>query len=93
MLISVSYMCVIAPAVVLEPHGILKDKEATCYPAPKFEHSLHLINKEANVVHSEHVITSRGPATAMEFALKLLEVVTNRDKAVQVASDMLYNYY
>lgn len=38
-----------------------------------------------------NLVTSRGPGTAFDFALKLGEILVGLDKAKQVASGMLYN--
>lgn len=47
------------------------------------------VYKEENVVVDGNVITSRGPGTAFQFALKLVEILTNREKAAEVAKGML----
>ena len=50
--------------------NILNDKNATCYPG--FEKELnckeYLLDK---VVVSDNIITSRGPATAFDFAFEI----------------------
>ncbi len=62
-----------APAVLAKA-GILEDKIATIYPG--MENQLPK-PREAKVIMSENVITSRGPGTSMDFALKLAEI-TNK---------------
>ena len=61
----------------LKTAGVLSDNY-TCYPG--FEEKIAqdgYINK-ANVVVDQNIITSKGPATAMEFALQLVkELVGN----------------
>ena len=77
-----------APAVVLQHHGLLGDRRATCHP--NFTHLLE--NPEAvesRVVVDETCITSRGPGTALEFALKLVELLLGPEKAEEVAQPML----
>jgi 4-methyl-5(b-hydroxyethyl)-thiazole monophosphate biosynthesis len=57
-----------APAVVLAPLGILDGIKAVCYPAPKFESAIPNLDTSAKnllVVEDGHVITSKGPGTAM----------------------------
>ena len=78
-----------APAVVFSPMGILLEKSATCYPAPKFRSTL---TQESNlkVVQDGHIITSQGPGTAMEFALKLIEVLFGADKSASIAKELLF---
>jgi protein deglycase len=77
-----------APAVVFEYHGLLKGKQATCHPA--FVDKLE--NKEAvesRVVVDGRCITSRGPGTALEFALKLVELLYDREKATEISQAMV----
>ena len=79
-----------APAVVLQHHGLLTGLRATCHPAFVDE----LENKEAlesRVVVDGNCITSRGAGTALEFALKLVEILHGREKAEEVAAPMLAN--
>lgn len=75
-----------SPAVALKPHGLLKDKKATCYPSLLSE----LDNPEQEkVVVDGNCITSQGPATALEFALKLVELLFDKQKSREVAKAML----
>lgn len=77
-----------SPAVVFEHHGLLAGKKATCHPA--FVEKLE--NKEAaenRVVVDGTCVTSRGPGTAIEFALKLIELLFDKEKAQKVAGPML----
>ena len=72
------YAICAAPALALAPTGILNGKKATCYPAM----SDKLKNKEAagqRVVVDGNCITSQGAGTAMEFSLKLVEVLYGCD--------------
>lgn len=68
-----------APSV-LGGLGILKGLKATCYPGfePQLEGAEIL---HAPVVQDGHVVTSRGAGTALEFALKLVEVAVGVEKA------------
>jgi 4-methyl-5(b-hydroxyethyl)-thiazole monophosphate biosynthesis len=77
-----------APAVVLETHGLLENRRATCHPA----FSEHLKNDEKmadRVVVDGNCVTSRGPGTALEFALKLVELLFGEERAQAVAEPML----
>lgn len=70
-----------ASPVVLAEAGILKGKRAVCYPGfdlPGAEIS------DDPVVRDGKVITSRGPGTAMDFSLELLEILAGRSKRDQV---------
>ena len=75
-----------SPAVALKPHGLLKDKKATCYPSLLSD--LHNA-QQAKVVVDGNCITSQGPATALEFALKLVELLLDKQKSQEVAKAML----
>ncbi len=69
-----------APAVVLEPLGVLKGKKATCFPG--FEHRFQEAEFVTDrVVIQENVITSRGPATAGEFAVTLVRYLAGDEAA------------
>lgn len=75
-----------SPAVVLKPHGLLGNKKATCYPSLLSE----LDNaQQEKVVVDGNCITSQGPATALEFSLKLVELLLGKQKANEVAQAML----
>jgi len=78
-----------APAVVLAPLGLLKDKLATCYPQmeKEFPSDAKFIPKPVVVDHN--LITSRGPATAMEFALTIVEQLAGENVRRQVAQAIL----
>lgn len=77
-----------APAVVLASQGLLAGP-ATCYPAPAFRETLaHGVSEDAVVV-TNHVITSQGPGTALEFALQLGEMLFGKEKREEIAQQML----
>ncbi|MBA0792014.1 hypothetical protein Gohar_016547 [Gossypium harknessii] len=77
-----------SPALVLEPHGLLKGKKATAYPAmcDKLSDQSHIDNR---VVVDGNLITSRGPGTSMEFALGIVEKFFGRPKALELAKGLL----
>ena len=77
-----------APVVVLQHHGLLAGRQATCHPsvADRLENAESVA---ARVVVDGPCVTSRGPGTAVEFALKLVELLYGAEKARQVADHML----
>jgi len=78
-----------AAPIILAKADIIKDRNITSYPG--FEEELKGCNyKEDRVVVDNNIITSRGPATAMEFSYKLLEVLGN-DSYKSLSKGMLYN--
>lgn len=75
---------------VLGRLGLLAGKRATSYPG--FVDRMHLPGvtylAEA-VVQDGTVITSRGPGTAMDFALHLIEVLAGRAKREEVEAGLV----
>jgi len=68
--------------------GILKGKQAVCYPGfEKYLKGAEIINHP--VAESGNVITGRGPAAAIQFALKLVEKLVSAEKSELIASQML----
>lgn len=68
--------------------GLLSGKEATCYPG--IEDLLKGAKLSSDpVVQSGKIITSKGPATAMLFALKIVEVLVGKETAQKVKADLL----
>jgi 4-methyl-5(b-hydroxyethyl)-thiazole monophosphate biosynthesis len=77
-----------APAVVLETHGLLQGRAATCHPS--FSQQLSDPSyAQSNVVFDQGCVTSRGPGTAMAFSLKLVELLFGKDKMASVAEPMV----
>jgi 4-methyl-5(b-hydroxyethyl)-thiazole monophosphate biosynthesis len=77
-----------APAVVFQPHGLLAGKKATCHPgrADTLENRAAV---NSRVVVDGNCITSQGPGTAMEFALKLVELLLGKEKMKEVAGPLV----
>lgn len=78
-----------APAVVLQPMGLLDGARATCHPA--FASKLPSCEDVA-VVEDGARITSRGPGTAFAFALAIVRRLAGEDVADEVAAPMCLNY-
>ncbi len=77
-----------SPAVVLHYHGLLASRRATCHPffVDQIEGNDAI---DSRVVVDDTCITSRGPGTALEFALKLVECLYGKKKAGEVAAPMI----
>jgi protein deglycase len=75
-----------SPVVVLQHHGLLKGKRATCHPA--LQPQLNNLIPERVVVDG-NCITSQGPGTAIEFALQLVALLFDQDRADKVAQAMV----
>lgn len=77
-----------APALVLSRAGIINNKRATSYPGMD-EYMSEAIYQNENVVIDENIITSRGPATALEFSYNLVQALGQR--AEPLKTGMLFN--
>mmetsp|Transcript_69092 Transcript_69092/g.137019 ORF Transcript_69092/g.137019 Transcript_69092/m.137019 type:complete len:184 (-) Transcript_69092:346-897(-) len=76
-----------APAVVLLPAGLIPEgASATCHPG--FAATLPNCSED-RVVTQGKLVTSRGPGTAIEFALKLISLAISEEKAAEVSGPML----
>ena len=78
-----------APALALAPAGVLDGKKATCYPGfeQNFPASVSFSNER--VVVDGNIITSRGPGSALEFALELVEQLAGKEKAKALTEGLL----
>lgn len=79
-----------AGPTVLEQAGVLKGRQGTSYPG--FEKELSLAEyKDDLVVVSDHIVTSRGPATALILGFELLRQLGLGKEADRIWDDMLMN--
>lgn len=78
-----------SPAVALSPSGILSGRKVTCYPGFEKEFPKDVSFVEDRVVMDGNVITSRGPGSALEFALKIVEELVSKEKANTLREGML----
>ncbi|MDR2791079.1 MAG: DJ-1/PfpI family protein [Campylobacteraceae bacterium] len=78
-----------AAPYVLKTAGVLKG-EYTCYPS--MENAIGLDGYAADkkvVLNDENIITSQGPATAIDFALFVLEKLEGKLKAASIRQAVL----
>jgi 4-methyl-5(b-hydroxyethyl)-thiazole monophosphate biosynthesis len=77
-----------APSVVLDKHGFFSGStRATCHSAFTFSHCPRM--SDSVVVDADHkLITSKGPGTALQWALVCVSALVGKEKAVNVASSM-----
>ena len=78
-----------SPAIVLARLGILKDRSVTCYPGLEEKFDKDTTYKEDDVVIDGNIITSRGPATAMEFALGIVEKMCGKEMKDKLSKAIL----
>ena len=79
-----------AAPTILGHKGILNGKKACCYPGMQDE----LVGAEVSfdeVVVDGNIITSRGMGTAAAFGLKLVELMTDKPTADNLAKAVVYN--
>jgi 4-methyl-5(b-hydroxyethyl)-thiazole monophosphate biosynthesis len=75
-----------AAPLILARLGLLDGKIATIYPGME----RNLPKPRANrVVVDGNIITSQGPGTAIEFALKLVEVLDNKVKSERIRREIV----
>ncbi|GAB2254349.1 hypothetical protein Droror1_Dr00022158 [Drosera rotundifolia] len=67
----------------------IQGKKATAFPAmcSKLSDQSEI---ESRVVVDGNLITSRGPGTAMEFSLAIVEKFLGREKPIEIAKTMLF---
>lgn len=75
-----------APSV-LATAGVLDDKRATSFPGA-LDHFPKVMRQLGAVVEDGKLITSRGPGTAMDFALTLVERLAGRNKRDEVEAGL-----
>ncbi len=77
-----------SPAVILEHHGLLKGKKATCHPG-FVDQLANPESVESIVVTDGNCVTSRGAGTAVAFALELVRLLYGPEKRAEVAGAMV----
>ncbi len=75
-----------APALILNPLGLLDGKHATGYPAMR-DQLLHYVDRP--VVVDGHTITGQGPASSIAFALMCVEQLSGEATRRAVAEALL----
>ena len=80
------YIRIFALPTILKKAGIVKNRSITCHPSvkPKF-----YANIDDRVVIEWKLITSQSPGTAMELALKLVEIHFGVDRMKNVNAGVL----
>lgn len=77
-----------AAPVVLQSAGILQGRAVTSHPSVK-EELKGVRYSEDRVVADGHIMTSRSPGTAMEFAMQLVEKLFDQDRVSTVNKGVL----
>ena len=69
--------------------GVLKSSY-TCYPGFESQIAHPGYTNSANVVKDQNIMTSKGPATAMEFALQIVRELKGEQVYSKLKSDLLF---
>lgn len=79
-----------APSVLLRA-GIMEGRKATVHPAGRseFRSDQYLDDR---VVVDGNIITSKAPGTAMEFALKIVEILAGRERMKAVKEEVFAKF-
>jgi 4-methyl-5(b-hydroxyethyl)-thiazole monophosphate biosynthesis len=77
-----------APSVLIKA-GIMAGRKATVSPSGKAQMQACARYSEERVVVDGNLITSQSPGTAMEFALKLVEVLAGEEKMLQIKAQTI----
>lgn len=77
-----------AAPYALDVAGVLKNGY-TCYPGIEDEITADGYNSKEMVVESANIITSRGPSTAIYFALAIVKKLAGNDVYMQLRADLL----
>lgn len=75
-----------AAPIALEAAGVLAGKRATVYPGNELPSATIVLER---VVVDGNIVTSRGPGTALEFSLALVEKLVSVEKANQLRAAMI----
>jgi protein deglycase len=77
----------LGPAVLMKA-GVLEGRKATISPYGKNQIPKD-IYADGRVVVDNNLVTSKSPGTAMEFSIKLVEILAGKEKAIEVSEQVL----
>lgn len=78
-----------AGSLAIKAAGIGKDNAITSHPSVKGELEKDYHYKDDRVVIADKLITSRGPGTAIEFALAIVEALVGKEKRVEITDPII----
>jgi len=75
---------------ILASAGLLKGRRVTSFPSALDQSQLAAVRyEETAVVQDGHILTSRGPGTAMDFALAIIDILAGRAKRDEVEQGLM----
>lgn len=78
-----------AAPTILGHRGLLVGKKACCYPGMEDQLQGAEVTKD-KVTVADKIITSRGMGTAIPFALKIVELLVDKDAADKLSSAIVF---
>lgn len=87
-----------APALILEHHNLFPIANMTGFPALKSQISSNKwVDRRVHFDDRVNLLTSQGPATAIDFSLRIISLLLGQQKAAEVAEQLIlppgiYNY-
>ena len=70
--------------------GLLDNKTVTCYPGSLSSSSLNNTTIKSSAIEIDgNIVTSRGPGTAMDFTLKLIELLEGQEKSDEINKQLV----
>lgn len=78
-----------AAPMVLATAGVVDGVPVTSHPSVRAKLGAADVRDAPRVVRSEHVVTSQGPGTAIEFALALVADLVGAEKAAELERAMV----
>lgn len=78
-----------APTILAEL-GLTDGHLATCYPTMREQMGSAVLMPEAEAVQDGRIITGTSAGTAIAFSLQLITALCGREKAEQVADEIVY---
>lgn len=82
----------VAPKI-LACAGLLENRKVTSFPGALEEYDIKgMVYSTASVVVDGNIVTSRGPGTAIDFALTLIELLCGSEKRIVVEKPLQRSY-
>ena len=81
---------VCAAPTALKAHEIGKGKSITSYPAFKNDLDGYYKYSDERVVVDGNLVTSQGPGTCFDFALKIVELLSDKETADKIQGGLLH---
>ena len=78
-----------APAVVLAPLGLLKGRNATCYPGCE-SYAPDMVFSSSGIVVDGNIVTGKSAGWAFDLGLKLVELLSGADAAEKTRAAICY---